>query len=50
MPSQLKQRFTTPSTFGGGATLTEAGFDLLSRLLTWDPSKRITAKEALQHR
>jgi cell division cycle 2-like protein len=26
-----------------------AGFDLLSRLLTYDPSKRATAKEALQH-
>ena len=34
MPSQLRQRFTSGASFGGGtATLTEAGFDLLSRLL-----------------
>lgn len=25
------------------------GFDLLQRLLTWDPSKRITARDALEH-
>ncbi|KAG2226813.1 hypothetical protein INT45_005778 [Circinella minor] len=29
--------------------LTETGMDLLSRLLTYDPKKRITADEALQH-
>ncbi|KAG0174869.1 hypothetical protein DFQ28_008580 [Apophysomyces sp. BC1034] len=29
--------------------LTEAGMDLLSKLLTYDPAKRITAEEALQH-
>jgi len=29
--------------------LTEAGFDLLNRLLTYDPSKRISAAEALEH-
>jgi len=29
--------------------LTEAGLDLLSRLLTYDPSKRITASKALNH-
>ncbi|GLC34170.1 hypothetical protein PLESTM_000165800 [Pleodorina starrii] len=47
-PSQLRQRFT--SSFGSGATLTEAGFDLLSRLLAYDPQQRITAAEALDHR
>ncbi|PWA63009.1 Protein kinase, catalytic domain-containing protein [Artemisia annua] len=31
------------------ATFTGLGFDLLSRLLTYDPAKRITAKEALDH-
>jgi len=51
MPSQLRQRFTSGASFGGGtATLTEAGFDLLSRLLAWDPEQRITTEEALQHR
>ncbi|ORX53941.1 Pkinase-domain-containing protein [Hesseltinella vesiculosa] len=29
--------------------LTKAGFDLLSRLLTFDPDNRITAEEALDH-
>ncbi|OBZ88860.1 Cyclin-dependent kinase 11B [Choanephora cucurbitarum] len=29
--------------------LTQAGLDLLSKLLTYDPSKRITAEEALNH-
>jgi serine/threonine protein kinase len=29
--------------------LSEAGLDLLSRLLTYDPSKRITASKALHH-
>ncbi len=29
--------------------LSESGIDLLSRLLTYDPSKRITAEKALAH-
>ncbi|ORX90494.1 Pkinase-domain-containing protein [Basidiobolus meristosporus CBS 931.73] len=29
--------------------VTESGLDLLSKLLTYDPEKRITAEEALQH-
>ncbi|KAL5518749.1 hypothetical protein ACEPAH_432 [Sanghuangporus vaninii] len=37
---QFRQRFTY---------MTVAGIDLLSRLLTYDPDKRITAEEALQH-
>jgi len=29
--------------------LTETGFDLLNKFLTYDPAKRITASEALKH-
>ncbi len=29
--------------------LSEAGVDLLNRLLTYDPDKRITARQALRH-
>lgn len=31
------------------STLSEAGFDLLSRLLAMDPARRLTAAEALRH-
>ena len=47
--SQLRKRFPATS-FDGRPTLTDAGFDLLSRLLTYDPKKRLAAPEALQHR
>eukprot|EP01090_Pellita_catalonica_P016756 TRINITY_DN4890_c0_g1_i2.p1 TRINITY_DN4890_c0_g1~~TRINITY_DN4890_c0_g1_i2.p1 ORF type:complete len:202 (-),score=24.72 TRINITY_DN4890_c0_g1_i2:204-809(-) len=32
-----------------GTALTETGYDLLERLLEYDPKKRISAKEALKH-
>jgi hypothetical protein len=48
MPCVLRQKFS--SAFGSGATLTEAGLDLLARLLTYDPAQRINADDALQHR
>nr|XP_043617406.1 cyclin-dependent kinase G-2-like [Erigeron canadensis] len=46
--STLKKKFPVAS-FTGAPTLTELGFDLLSRLLTYDPKKRITAEDALNH-
>jgi len=39
--NNLRKRF--------GANLTDVGFDLLNSLLTYDPSKRITAEDALKH-
>ncbi len=33
-----------------GRTLSEAGFDLLSSLLTLDPERRATAQAALEHK
>ncbi|KAK1294341.1 Cyclin-dependent kinase G-2 [Acorus calamus] len=46
--NKLREKFP-PTSFSGGPTLSEAGFDLLNRLLTYDPEKRITAEAALQH-
>ncbi|XP_061196686.1 cyclin-dependent kinase 11B-like [Saccostrea echinata] len=38
----LRQRF--------GSYLTDLGFDLLNRFLTYDPTKRITAEDSLKHK
>lgn len=46
--NKLRQKFP-PTSFSGRPTLSEAGFDLLNKLLTYDPEKRITAEEALNH-
>ncbi|KAH6830134.1 Protein kinase superfamily protein [Perilla frutescens var. hirtella] len=44
----LRRKFPATS-FTGSPVLSDAGFDLLNRLLTYDPEMRITAEEALNH-
>eukprot|EP01018_Ginkgo_biloba_P029667 Gb_20773 [translate_table: standard] len=46
--NKLREKFPAVS-FSGRPTLSESGFDLLSKLLTYDPNKRITSEEALRH-
>ncbi|KAK1326901.1 Cyclin-dependent kinase G-2 [Acorus calamus] len=46
--NKLREKFP-PTSFSGRPTLSEAGFDLLNKLLTFDPEKRITADAALKH-
>jgi cell division cycle 2-like protein len=41
--NNLRKKF--PPTF-----LTESGFNLMNRFLTYDPKKRISAIEALEHK
>ncbi|KAH6827521.1 Protein kinase superfamily protein [Perilla frutescens var. hirtella] len=45
----LRERFPAVSFTGAAPVVSGAGFDLLSRLLTYDPKKRITAEEARNH-
>ncbi|KAL0350019.1 UNVERIFIED_CONTAM: Cyclin-dependent kinase G-1 [Sesamum radiatum] len=47
--NQLLRRFLDAMTLGRTPMLTQLGFDLLNRLLRFDPDKRITADEALNH-
>jgi cell division cycle 2-like protein len=47
--SRLRDQFPV-SSFSGGVFLPEAGFDLLSRLLWLDPSRRLSSTDALHHR
>ncbi|XP_047082660.1 cyclin-dependent kinase G-1-like [Lolium rigidum] len=46
--NKLREKFPAVS-FTGGLTLSEAGFDLLNRMLTYDPETRISADAALKH-
>lgn len=46
--NRLREKFPAVS-FTGGLTLSEAGFDLLNRMLTYDPETRISAEDALNH-
>ncbi|XP_024013352.1 cyclin-dependent kinase G1 isoform X2 [Eutrema salsugineum] len=44
----LRKKFPAAS-FTGAPVLSELGFDLLNRLLSFDPEKRLTVDEALSH-
>lgn len=44
----LRKKFPATS-FTGSPVLSDAGFDLLNKLLTYDPEKRTTAEAALNH-
>ncbi|XP_038704778.1 cyclin-dependent kinase G-2-like isoform X2 [Tripterygium wilfordii] len=46
--NMLRKKFPVTS-FTGSPVLSDAGFDLLNKLLTYDPEKRITAEAALNH-
>ena len=46
--SKLRELFPIAS-FTSGVTLSDSGFDLLTRFLTFDPKQRISAKKALEH-
>ncbi|KAI8031683.1 Cyclin-dependent kinase G-2 [Camellia lanceoleosa] len=48
MYNLLRRKFPATS-FTGSPVLSDAGFDLLNQLLTYDPEKRITAEDALKH-
>ncbi|KAK9812599.1 hypothetical protein WJX72_000301 [[Myrmecia] bisecta] len=49
--NKLREKFPAQAVaFDGRPTLGEDGFDLLNKLLTLCPQKRISAKEALQHK
>ena len=46
----LREKFPASTlSFEGRPNLSEAGFDLLNRLLALDPGQRITAQKALTH-
>lgn len=48
-PHNYLRRQFPANAYAGKVALTNNGFDLLNSMLTYDPTKRITAAEALQH-
>ena len=46
--NNLRKKFPKISP-NGGVTLSDAGFDLLNKLLAYDPGRRMTCEEALGH-
>ncbi|KAL0355033.1 UNVERIFIED_CONTAM: Cyclin-dependent kinase G-2 [Sesamum radiatum] len=47
--NRLRHKFLAAASSPGAPSLTEVGFDLLKKLLEYDPEKRITAEGALNH-
>lgn len=47
--NHLRKKFPAASFTGSSPVLSESGFDLLKRLLSYNPAERITAKDALNH-
>jgi cell division cycle 2-like protein len=45
--NKLKERFITSE---GKNLLTESGYELLTRMLAYEPKKRISAREAIEHK
>ena len=48
LPNRLREMFPVQS-YTGGNILTDMGFHLLSQMLCYNPSDRITAQDALRH-
>ena len=49
LPSRLRELFPTHSYAGSTNVLSDAGFNLLSQLLEYNPARRISAADALSH-
>ncbi|KAK4406527.1 Cyclin-dependent kinase G-2 [Sesamum angolense] len=47
--NRLMQKFLAATSSTGAPSVTELGFDLLKKLLEYDPEKRITAEATLNH-